>query len=165
MYTAKKYNLTFYISEMPGFTKRPGIGVSNVNGNALNHEIASFLETNGLELTEHIRGEINSLDYTFDFEGYAIWGYHDSESVEISNHPPDPPVAIFNTGGTDISCLLPTFWLFWKSGKYFLNQFRNHIGSTEDNLIKYLNSYNRAYLFYKTLFKILFALPLIKFCA
>lgn len=34
MNTAKKYNLTFHISEMQGFTKRPSIGVSNVNGNA-----------------------------------------------------------------------------------------------------------------------------------
>lgn len=120
MYTAKKYNLTFYISEMPGFTRRPGIGVSNVNGNALNHEIANFLETNGLELTEHIRSEINSLDYTFDFEGYTIWGYHDSESIEISNHPPDPPVAIFNTGGTEISVPVTDFLTILEEWKVFL---------------------------------------------
>lgn len=120
MNTSKKYNLTFCISEMPGFTRRPCIGVSNINGNALNHEIASFLEPNGLELTEHIRGEINSLDYTFDFENYMIWGYHDSESVEIRNHPPDPPAAVFNTGGTEIRVSVTDFLVILKEWKVFL---------------------------------------------
>lgn len=120
MNTAKKYNLTFYISGMPGFTRRPCIGVSNINGNALNYEIASFLEPNGLELTEHIRGEINLLDYTFDFKNYTIWGYHDSESVEIRNHPPDPPVAIFNTGGTEITVPVTEFLAILEEWRVFL---------------------------------------------
>jgi len=105
---------------MPGFTRRPCIGVSNTNGNTLNYEIASFLEPNGLELTEHIRGEINLLDYTFDFKNYTIWGYHDSESVEIRNHPPDPPVAIFNTGGTEITVPVTEFLAILEEWRVFL---------------------------------------------
>ncbi|WP_288244937.1 hypothetical protein [uncultured Chryseobacterium sp.] len=62
MSVAKEYNLTFVISEMNDFF-RPEIGVSNINGNSLYHEIASFLQPNGLEMIEHIESEIRSLDY------------------------------------------------------------------------------------------------------
>lgn len=67
METAKKYNLTFYVSELPSFTRRPDISVSrNIDGNSLNYEIASFLGNNGLEFIEIIKNEINSLDFTYD---------------------------------------------------------------------------------------------------
>ena len=105
---------------MPGFTKRPGIGVSNINGDALNHEIASFLEPNGLELIEHIKDEINSLDYTFEFKDYTIWGYHDAESVEIRNHPSHEPVAVFNTGGKEIVVPIVDFLQILEEWKVFV---------------------------------------------
>lgn len=120
MNTAKKYNLTFYISEIDGFTRKPSIGVSNINGNALNHEIASFLEPNGLKLIEHIKSEINSLNYSFEFEDYNIWGYHDAESIEIKSFPPNLPVVIFNTGGKEVVVPIADFLLILEEWKLFV---------------------------------------------
>ncbi|GAA4161760.1 hypothetical protein GCM10022217_28000 [Chryseobacterium ginsenosidimutans] len=120
METAKKYNLIFHVSEIDGLTRRPSIGVSNINGSSLNHEIASFLETNGLELIEHIKSEINSLDYGFEFKGYNIWGYHDAESMEIRNFPPNKSVAIFNTGGKEVEIPLEDFLQILEEWKTFV---------------------------------------------
>ena len=102
MSIANQYNLIFGVSNMPGFTPRPYISINLINGRPINHEIASFLEPNGLELIEHIKSEINSFNYNNPFDGYDVWGYHDAESVEIRNHPPNPPFAVFNTGGTEV---------------------------------------------------------------
>jgi hypothetical protein len=42
MSIANQYYLDFYVSNMPGFTPKPSIGVRVINGRPLNHEIASF---------------------------------------------------------------------------------------------------------------------------
>ncbi|MCA6065831.1 hypothetical protein JI747_001490 [Chryseobacterium sp. RG1] len=121
METAKKYNLTFYVSELPSFTRRPGISVSrNIDGNSLNYEIASFLGNNGLEFIEIIKDEINSLDFTYEFKGYNIWGYYDAEYMEIRNYPPSKPVAIFNTGGTEVIVPVTDFLKILEEWKVFV---------------------------------------------
>ena len=120
MNIAKKYNLTFSVSEMQGFTRRPSIGVTNININPLNHEIASFLEPNGLKLINHIKDEIISLDYSFEFKDYNIWGYHDAESIEVRNFPPNPAVVVFNTGGREVVVSIADFLLILEEWKFFV---------------------------------------------
>jgi hypothetical protein len=122
MSVAKEYNLTFTISERNDFMRRPQIGVSNIHGNSLYHEIASFLEPNGLEMIEHIKSEIHSLDYSFEFKGVNIWGYHDSESIEIRNYPPNLPVVIFNTGGKEVVVPVSDFLTILDEWKNFVEK-------------------------------------------
>ncbi|MDR6157901.1 hypothetical protein QF023_001417 [Chryseobacterium sp. SLBN-27] len=121
MSVAKEYNLTFVISEMNDFI-RPEIGVSNINGSSLYHEIASFLEPNGLEMIEHIESEIRSLDYNFEFKGINIWGYHDAESIEIRNFPPNLPVVIFNTGGKEVVVPVSDFLTILEEWRIFVEK-------------------------------------------
>ena len=121
MSVAKEYNLTFVISEMNDFI-RPEIGVSNINGSSLYHEIASFLQPNGLEMIEHIESEIRSLDYNFEFKGINIWGYHDAESIEIRNFPPNLPVVIFNTGGKEVIVPVSDFLTILEEWRIFVEK-------------------------------------------
>ncbi|MFN4365201.1 hypothetical protein [Chryseobacterium hispalense] len=121
MSVAKEYNLTFVISEMNDFI-RPEIGVSNINGSSLYHEIASFLQPNGLEMIEHIESEIRSLDYNFEFKGINIWGYHDAESIEIRNFPPNLPVVIFNTGGKEVVVPVSDFLTILEEWRIFVEK-------------------------------------------
>lgn len=121
MSVAKEYNLTFVISEMNDFF-RPEIGVSNINGNSLYHEIVSFLQPNGLEMIEHIESEIRSLDYNFEFKGINIWGYHDAESIEIRNFPPNLPVVIFNTGGKEVVVPVSDFLTILEEWRIFVEK-------------------------------------------
>jgi hypothetical protein len=109
MTKANQYNLTFVVSPPDqNFPRMPIINL--INGiNALNHEIASFLEPNGVDLVNSIKDEINSFNYNNSFSGYYVFGYHDAESVEIRNFPPNPPIAVFNTGGVDVIVPLSDF--------------------------------------------------------
>lgn len=103
MSKANQYSLDFYVSNMPGFTPKPSIGISNVNGNSLNREIASFLEPNGVQGVDSIKFDIISLlDNGKPVPNVNIWGYHDSESIELRYLPPSSPVIVFNTGGTEV---------------------------------------------------------------
>lgn len=120
MSTASQYNLIFGVSSLSGFTPRPFISVNTINGNSVNHEIASFLEPNGIELVDSIKDEINSFNYSNPFTGYDVWGYHDSESVEIRNNPPNAPVAVFNKGGVEVIIPLSDFLLILDEWKAFV---------------------------------------------
>ena len=102
MSKSNQYNLTFVISPPnQNFPRMPIINL--INGqNSLNHEIASFLEPNGLRLIQHIKNEINDLDYSIPIDKYEIFGHHDAEYAEIRNSPPNPPVIVFNTGGKEV---------------------------------------------------------------
>jgi hypothetical protein len=88
---------------------KPTIGTPKINGSSINSEIASFLEPNGVDLVNSIKDEINSFNYNKSFSGYYVFGYHDAESVEIRNFPPNPPIAVFNTGGVDVIVPLSDF--------------------------------------------------------
>ncbi len=120
MTKSNEYNLFFSTYAMNSGKIKPTIGTPTINGNSINHEIASFLEPNGLELIEHIKSEINSFNYNNSFDGYDVWGYHDAESVEIRNHPPNPPVAVFNTGGTEVIIPLSDFLQILDEWKNFV---------------------------------------------
>jgi hypothetical protein len=120
MTKANQYNLTFVVSPPDqNFPRMPIINL--INGiNALNHEIASFLEPNGVELVDSIKDEINSFNYNNSFSGYYVFGYHDAESVEIRNFPPNAPIAVFNTGGVDVIVPLSDFLQILDEWKAFV---------------------------------------------
>lgn len=120
MSVANNYNLSFYILTLSNGLKKPSIGVSIMNGDSQNYEIANFLEPNGLELIQHIKDEINSLDFAYVFNRYKIWGYNDSESIEISNSIPNQPIVIFNNGGKEIIVPLLDFLQILDEWKAFI---------------------------------------------
>ena len=104
MSVSNQYNLNFHIWTLSdGVTKKPSIGVPVINGNSKNHEIASFLEPNGVQGVDSIKFDIISLlDNGEPVLNVNIWGYHDSESIELRYFPPNPAVIVFNTGGTEV---------------------------------------------------------------
>jgi hypothetical protein len=103
MSIVNQYNLIFGVSNMQGFIPRPYIAVNSINGNSLNREIASFLEPNGVQGVDSIKFDIISLlDNGKPVPNVNIWGYHDSESIELRYLPPSSPVIVFNTGGTEV---------------------------------------------------------------
>lgn len=109
MSKSNQYNLNFGVRVRHDGFRKPVIGTPIINGESINHEIASFLEPNGVELIEHIRGEINSFNYNVSFKDHTIWGYHDAESIEVRNLPPNAAVVIFNTGGTEVEVPVSDF--------------------------------------------------------
>lgn len=121
MSIANQYNLFFGISNLPGFTPKPYIATPVINGDSVNYEIASFLQSNGLECIQAIKDEINSFNYNYAFNDYNVWGYNDSESVEIRNNPPSPPIAVFNTGGKEVKIPLSVFLQILEEWKNFIN--------------------------------------------
>lgn len=104
MSIANRYNLSFHIwTFSDGVTIKPSIGVSSVNGESINHEIASFLEPNGIENIDSIIFDINALVFDGNpIDDVDVWGYHDSESVEIRKSPLGTAVAVFNTGAREV---------------------------------------------------------------
>lgn len=103
MSIANQYNLTFDVSSPDqNFPRIPIVNLINGN-NAINHEIASFLEPNGVQGVDSIKFDIISLlDNGEPVPNVNIWGYHDSESIELRYLPPSSPVVVFNTGGTEV---------------------------------------------------------------
>lgn len=122
MSKAEEYNLHFIIHRRYDETVKPSIGVSLVNGESKNYEIASFLESNGVKLTQEIIDQINSFDYNHPFEDYNVWGYHDAESVEIKN---PPATAVFNTGGIPVEIPIADFIQILQEWKTFLQTIPN----------------------------------------
>lgn len=120
MTKSQEYNLYFSTYNMNSGKIKPNIETSIINGSSVNHEIASFLEPNGVELVDSIKDEINSFNYSNPFTGYDVWGYHDSESVEIRNNPPNAPVAVFNKGGVEVIIPLSDFLLILDEWKAFV---------------------------------------------
>ncbi|WP_291153297.1 hypothetical protein [Flavobacterium sp. UBA7680] len=125
MSVANQYNLNFYIWTLSdGVTVKPSIGVSLINGSTKNHEIASFLEPNGIRLTQEIIDDINSLnlDLNLPFEDYNIWGGNQDESVEIKS----PPFrAVFNTTGNPVEIPIADFLQILQEWKFFLQDIPN----------------------------------------
>jgi hypothetical protein len=117
---SKQYNLNFGFSNFEGINF-PEIGTPIINGSSKNCEIASFLQSNGIELIEHIRYEINSFNYNVSFKDHTIWGYHDAESIEVRNLPPNPAVVIFNTGGTEVEVPVSDFLQILDEWEAFVN--------------------------------------------
>ena len=120
MTKSQEYNLYFSTYNMNSGKIKPNIETSIINGSSVNHEIASFLEPNGVELVDSIKDEINSFNYSNPFTGYDVWGYHDSESVEIRNNPPNAPVAVFNKGRVEVIIPLSDFLLILDEWKAFV---------------------------------------------
>lgn len=125
MSLANQYNLNFHIWTLSdGITIKPSIGISLVNGSSKNNEIASFLEPNGIHLTQQIIDDITSLnlDSSLPFEGYNIWGGNQEESVEIKS----PPIrAIFNTTGKPLEIPIADFIQILQEWMFFLESIPN----------------------------------------
>lgn len=125
MSLANEYNLNFHIWTLSdGITVKPSIGGSLINGSVKNHEIASFLEPNGIRLTQEIIDDINSLNLDLDlpFEGYNIWGGNQDESVEIKS----PPFrAVFNKTGNPVEIPIADFLQILQEWKIFLQNIPN----------------------------------------
>ena len=125
MALANQYNLHFHIWTLSdGITIKPSIGVSLVNGSTKNHEIASFLEPNGIRLTQEIIDDINSLNLNpnIPFDNYAIWGGNQDESVEIKS----PPFrAVFNKTGKPVEVPIVDFLQILNEWKAFLQDIPN----------------------------------------
>lgn len=117
MNKARSYNLSFHTWTLQSGTIKPGIGVSRVNGISLNHEIASFIEPNGIRLTQDLIDEINALNFETLVEADPLWGGNEEESAEIRNHPPR---VVFNTGGTDVEVPVADFLQLLQEWKAFL---------------------------------------------
>lgn len=82
---------------------KPTIGTPIINGSSVNHEIASFLEPNGIQGVDSIKFDIISLlDNGEPVPNVNIWGYHNSESIELRYLPPSSAVVVFNTGGIEV---------------------------------------------------------------
>lgn len=123
MTKSEEYNLSFSTYEFKN-TIIPRIGCSMINGSIKNNEIASFLEPNGIRLTQQIIDDINSLnlDLRFPFEDYYIWGGNQNESVEIKS----PPIrAVFNTGGKPLEVPIADFLQILQEWKLFLQGLPN----------------------------------------
>ena len=54
MSAASQYNFNFHVWTFSDGTKKPSIGISLVNGESTYHEIASFLEPNGVIFIQDI---------------------------------------------------------------------------------------------------------------
>ncbi|SHL34731.1 hypothetical protein [Flavobacterium chilense] len=125
MSLANQYNLNFHIwTFSDGITKKASIGVSLVNGSTKNHEIASFLEPNGIRLTQEIIDDINSLnlDPNLPFNNYVIWGGNQDESVEIKSAPFR---AVFNKTGKPVEIPIADFLQILQEWKDFLQNIPN----------------------------------------
>ncbi|GAA3734923.1 MULTISPECIES: hypothetical protein [Flavobacterium] len=123
MKKAEEYNLHFSTYEFNN-TTIPSVGCSLVNGSSKNNEIASFLEPNGIRLTQQIIDDITSLnlDLNIPFEGYNIWGGNQDESVEIKS----PPFrAVFNTTGKPVEVPISDFLQILQEWKAFLQTIPN----------------------------------------
>lgn len=123
MKKAEEYNLHFSTYKFNNITI-PSVGCSLVNGSSKNNEIASFLESNGVRLTQQIIDDITSLnlDLNIPFEGYNIWGGNQDESVEIKS----PPFrAVFNTTGKPVEVPIPDFLQILQEWKAFLQTISN----------------------------------------
>ncbi|GAA3782019.1 hypothetical protein [Flavobacterium ginsengiterrae] len=123
MKKSEEYNLHFNTFEFNN-TTIPIVGCSLVNGASKNNEIASFLEPNGIRLTQQIIDDIASLnlDLNIPFEGYNIWGGNQDESVEIKS----PPFrAIFNTTGKSVEVPISDFLQILQEWKTFLETIPN----------------------------------------
>jgi len=102
MSIANQYNLTFYVENISGLKPKPSIGYLNPLG-IKNREIISFLEPNGVQGVDSIKFDILSLlDSGEPVPDVNIWGYHNSESIELRYFPPSPALVLFNTGGIDV---------------------------------------------------------------
>lgn len=99
MNKAKQYGLNFVITNVDGFLPLPQITCDHDSlGYSINHEIASFIEPNGIKYTQSIIDELTSLG-TASINDYVLWGANEEESIEIFS----PPLrAVFNTGGTEV---------------------------------------------------------------
>lgn len=123
MSIANQYNLHFSTYEYNG-TIIPNVGCRLINGSSKNHEIASFLEPNGIRLTQEIIDDITSLnlDLNIPFEDYYIWGGNQDESVEIKS----PPFrAVFNTTGKPVEVPISDFLQILQEWKTFLQTIPN----------------------------------------
>lgn len=123
MTKSEEYNLHFSTYEFNS-TIIPRVGCRLINGTTKNLEIASFLEPNGIRLTQQIIDDIVSLnlDLNLPFEGYNIWGGNQDESVEIKS----PPFrAVFNTTGKPLEIPITDFLQILHEWKAFLQDIPN----------------------------------------
>lgn len=119
MSIANQYNLFFSIYDHSGVNV-PTIGTPTINGRSVNHEIASFLEPNGVRLIQHIKNEINDLDYSIPIDRYEIFGYHDAEYAEIRNFPQNPPIIVFQKGSQEVIVPVNDFLQILEEWKAFV---------------------------------------------
>lgn len=117
MSKANQYNLAFNYSPVQGMRK-PNIDLINPNGQF--GEIASFLAPNGVNGIESILFDIKSLIFSGTVDDVTVWGYHDSESIEVRNHPPQPAVIILNKLGTEAFVPVNDFIEILEEWKAFL---------------------------------------------
>lgn len=117
MSKAAQYNLVFKYSLVQGMRK-PNIDLIDSNEQFL--EIASFLAPNGVNCTDSIIFDIKSLVFGGGADDVIVWGYHDSESIEVRYHPPQPAVIILNKLGTEVFVPVNDFIEILEEWKAFL---------------------------------------------
>lgn len=117
MTKSEEYNLFFSTYNMNSGKIKPTIETTLINGNSINNEIASFLESNGVVFTQDIINEINSLNFSDPIESYIIWGGNEDESIEIKS---PPSRVIFNKAGTNVEVPIDDFLLLLQEWKAFL---------------------------------------------
>jgi len=89
MSTAILYNITYVVIESNDGVKTPIAKPSTINCSMLQHQITSYINSNGIELTNSILEEINDLDpFNTPVDGYEIYGYNEETSCKIYSSPP-----------------------------------------------------------------------------
>lgn len=110
MNKSNQYNLNFGVRVRHDGFRKPVIGTPIINGESINHEIASFLEPNGIINIESIRFDVKAFLFSNEpIDDINIWGHHDAECIQFRHHPPNPPVIIFNTGGREVEVPVSDF--------------------------------------------------------
>ncbi|MGL6126888.1 hypothetical protein [Chryseobacterium artocarpi] len=117
MNKAAQYNLIFKYDLAQGMRK-PNIDLIDSNGPFL--DIASFLAPNGVNGTDSIIFDIKSLVFDGRADDVTVWGYHDSESIEVRYHPQEPAVIILNKLGTEVFVPVDDFIKILEEWKFFL---------------------------------------------
>ncbi len=98
--------------------RKPNVDLIDPNGQFL--DIASFLAPNGINGTDSIIFDIKSLVFGGEADDVTVWGYYDSESIEVRYHPPQPAVVILNKLGMEVFVPVDDFIKILEEWKAFL---------------------------------------------
>lgn len=96
--TANLYELNLLVTQIEGFDKKPSI----ITRNPDNYDIASFIRNLGVQCTQELIDDLNSLN-AFNKPIHEI--YFEGSYEELVKITSPPATAIFNTGGND--CIVP----------------------------------------------------------